>query len=119
MRVLRSDWNRIESCTFFGCTVPPTVFWCATGSNFLVTKFIPGKPFESQEATEILAYVAETEGPPPQKVFEQNPAPEAPLTVKNAEKPFPCFRFPGPLPLSEARGDARFRKWYGAGTRKH
>ncbi len=63
--------------------------------------------------------MAETEGPPPQKVFEQSPAPEAPLTVTNVEKPFPCFRFPGPLPLGEARGDARFRKWYGTGAKKH
>jgi TolB-like protein len=91
---LRADWRLIDHCRFDACTVPQTVFWCATASNYDRCRFPPGRPFESDTPTEILAYVAHPDGDGPDKVAAATPPVRAPLHVVCATQPFHVVPFP-------------------------
>ena len=92
MKHLRLDWNEIDRCRFDGCTVSPTVFWCAQSSNYTRCKFIPGRAFESDTPTEVKAFVAETTGDAPDKL-QGGPPPRAALHITYVPQPFTVFSF--------------------------
>jgi hypothetical protein len=92
--VLRKDWRTIVRCRFDGCTVPPTIFWCATASNYSRCKFVPGAAFESDAPTDVTTFIADTAGDSPDKVSAANPAKRAALRIIYAPQQFPVFSFP-------------------------
>ncbi len=112
MKTLRKEWNKSETSNFIDCTVPPTVFWCAETSNFVLCKFIEGEAFESDAPTEVHAYVAQTSGDAPHKVCAAKPAARASLKVVYAERPFPSFRFPARPPIPELREGSKYGQLY-------
>jgi TolB-like protein len=95
MSVLRKDWRIIERCRFEDCTIPPTIFWCATESNYARCKFQTGAAFESDTPTDVVAYVVDTVGDSPDKVLAANPAKRAALRIRYTSQPFGVFVFPG------------------------
>ena len=101
MEHLRKDWNRIQSCDFVDCLVPPTVFWCSESSNFEGCRFIPGEAFESSTPLKAVAYVADTVGESPQLVWAQAPAKKAGVEMINPGKPFPTITLTPELSVPE------------------
>jgi TolB-like protein len=93
MHELRVNWRVMDRCRFDSCTVPPTVFWCAQASNFTRCKFVPGRAFESDTATEVKAFVSDTTGDAPDKIQAAAPT-RAPLHITYAPQPFAVFAFP-------------------------
>ena len=91
MEHLRKDWNKLQSCDFVDCLVPPTVFWCSETSNFEGCRFMPGEAFESSTPLKAVAYVTDTVGDAPQMAWAQTPAKHAGVEVVNPGKPFPAF----------------------------
>jgi hypothetical protein len=94
MSGLRKKWRIIDHCRFDDCTVPPTIFWCATASDYRKCRFIPGPAFESDTPTEVVAFVAETNGDAPDEIAAATPAKRAPLHIIYAGEPFSVFTFP-------------------------
>ena len=94
MAVLRKDWRLIDHCSFDRCTVPPTVFWCATASNYDRCRFPTGPAFESDTPTEVVAFVTHPDGDAPDKVAAATPAMRAPLHIVSAAEPFDIVPFP-------------------------
>jgi hypothetical protein len=98
MTGFRKDWRLIDHCSFDGCDVPPTIFWCATASNYTKCRFPTGPAFESDTPTDVVAFVADTDGDAPDKVAAATPAKRAPLHIVYAPQPFQT---------STASGEAR------------
>ena len=93
MHSLRVNWNEMDRCRFDSCTIPPTVLWCAQASNFTRCKFIPGRAFESDTATEVKAYVSDTTGDAADKVEADKPPARAAVHIIYATQPFDVFSF--------------------------
>lgn len=93
MRHLRQPWNEINQCQFIGCTIPPTVFWCAESSNYVRCRFIPGKPFESDTAIDVRAFVSDSTSEAPDKVQALNPPTRAAVHISYAPQPFGVYSF--------------------------
>ncbi len=88
MAVLRKDWRVFDHCSFDGCVVPQTVFWCATASDYDRCRFPAGPAFESDTPTEIVAFVAHPDGDGPDRVAATTRPTRAPLHVVCATQPF-------------------------------
>jgi TolB-like protein len=88
MNTLRKNWRIIDHCSFDGCTVPPTVFWCAMASNYSKCEFATGPAFESDTATDVVAFVTNTIGDAPDKISEATPPKRAALHITYAPQPF-------------------------------
>ncbi len=121
MKLLRSKWNTISSCQFVDCAVPPTVMWCAEGSNFMGCTFISGESFESEVPTDTVAYVADTLGTPPHETWRVFPASHAPLNVSYAKKPYETVTFhtisePSGSSLPELSADKKLCGWLSSKT---
>jgi hypothetical protein len=93
MHHLRKNWNEIARCQFDQCTIPPTVFWCAESSNYVRCRFIPGKPFESDTAVDVRAFVSDTTSEAPDKAQAANPPARAAVHVTYAPGPFEVYQF--------------------------
>jgi len=94
MSALRKNWRIIDHCRFDDCSVPPTVFWCATASDYTKCRFTGGPAFESDTATDVVAFVADTDGDAPDKIAQATPATRAALHITYAADPFAVFAFP-------------------------
>jgi TolB-like protein len=94
MSVLRKDWRIIDHCRFDDCSVPPTIFWCATASDYTKCRFPVGPAFESDTATDVVAYVSGTSGDAPDKIEQATPPKRAALHITYASEPFQVFAFP-------------------------
>lgn len=101
MKHLRQDWNRIQSCQFVDCVVPPTVFWCAESSNFDGCRFVPGEAFESDDPLHVVAHVTDTVGESPQLAWAQAPARRAHVDIVGPGKPFPTITLTPQLSVPE------------------
>lgn len=93
MHHLRQPWNEIARCQFINCTVPPTIFWCAESSNYVRCRFVPGRPFESDTAIDVRAFVSDSLSEAPDKVLALNPPTRAAAHVSYAPQPFGVFVF--------------------------
>ncbi|MDB5329034.1 MAG: hypothetical protein JWP03_185 [Phycisphaerales bacterium] len=95
IEALHGEWNKISSCEFIDCAVPPTVAWCAESSNFRGCKFIPGEAFESFKPLEWEAFVTETIGPKAQSVWASVPPKHAAVKLAPAPAPFATLPLDG------------------------
>ena len=94
MTSFRKDWRVIDHCSFEDCTVPPTIFWCATASNYKQCRFSSGPAFESDTPTDVVSYVTGTDGDAPDKIAAASPAKRAALNIQYATQPFDIYAFP-------------------------
>ena len=88
MNSLRKNWRLIDHCSFDGCTIPPTIFWCATASNYYKCEFATGPAFESDTPTDVVAFVTNTIGDAPDKITQATPPKRAALHIMYAAQPF-------------------------------
>ena len=93
--VLHGNWNKMVGCTFVDCALPPTVCWCAEGSNFFGCKFLPGEAFVSDTPWQDIAYISDTVGTSPQNAWTATPPANAPVTLMSAPSPFPTISLAG------------------------
>ena len=103
MKELRSEWNKIDSCDFLDCAVPPTVAWCGENCNFRACGFSPGGAFDSAKDLEWKAFVKDTVSDDPQAVWDEHPAKRAAVKHVQPEEPFETTSFAGVSPIPEAR----------------
>lgn len=100
MKLLRGEWNKIESCDFIDCAVAPTVAWCGEDCNFRACKFTPGVAFDSAKDFDWAAFVKDSNGDVPQSVWDAHPAKRAAVKHVQKDKPFETthFNFTSPVP---------------------
>jgi len=91
MDVLRKDWRTIDHCRFDDCSVPPTIFWCATASDYTKCRFPVGPAFESDTPTDVVAFVSDTDGDAPDKILQATPPKRAALHITYVAEPFQIF----------------------------
>lgn len=106
MAQLRGEWNKIESCDFVDCTVPPTVAWCGEGCNFRRCRFVAGEAFESPKDLDWSAYVTDPVGPGPEAAWAEHPAPHGKVKHVQPDRPFETTHFASGTsvsPLPEVR----------------
>ncbi len=105
MNDLRGEWNKIDSCDFIDCAVPPTVAWCGENCNFRACTFKPGEAFDSAKDLDWTAFVQDTIGADPQAVWDQHPAKRSAVKHVQPEHPFETTHTNGPSAIPEARFD--------------
>lgn len=104
MQKLRKDWRIMEDLNFINCQIPPTIFWCSVRSNFFRCHFVPGEAFESPQPAESVAYVADTVGESPMRVFSDPPPKKATMSIRQAPARFDVFSLQT-LPIRQIRND--------------
>jgi cytoskeletal protein RodZ len=110
MQKLRKDWRIMEDLNFINCQIPPTVFWCSVRSNFFRCRFVPGEAFESPQPAECVAYVTDTIGESPRKVFSDPPPKKATMAIRQAPARFDVFSLQT-LPIRQIRNDEVVRRY--------
>jgi hypothetical protein len=103
MNVLRGEWNKIDSCEFADCSIPPTVAWCGENCNFRACRFAPGEAFDSEKDLEWKAHVEDTVGDSPPTAWDQHPAIRGVVTLVEPGQPFDATHFTGVSQIPEAR----------------
>jgi len=103
MKDLRGEWNKIESCDFIDCAVPPTVAWCGENCNFRACTFKPGEAFDSGNDLEWTAFVKDTIGDEEQAIWDQHPAKRSAVKHAQPDQPFETTHFAGISGIPEVR----------------
>ena len=114
MQKLRKDWRIMEDLNFINCQIPPTVFWCSVRSNFFRCHFVSGEAFESPQPAESVAYVADTVGESPMRVFSVPPPKMAPMSIRQTPAKFNVFTFQT-LPIRQIRDDEGVQRYLKSG----
>jgi hypothetical protein len=100
--LLRANWNKLISCDFVDCSLPPTVFWCSERSNFRGCKFASGKSFTIDNPLTVDAFVVDGVGAPPQDAWDT--AARDKIQFQNAATPFPTLHLPRNTEIPEVVG---------------